>query len=217
MTMSREQELSHSFSTDVNSRSTVSDPVIVREIRKLKDIDQATQEKAIMNYYRFSDQDSTRSPRGNKQLYWIFACIYRAYIDQGVYITPKKVATVCGLSHQYIEKALGTVPITITIEPIQLIQYYLNEMHTQGIIEDSAVYFGQIEPIYNRLYRSVFGREVILDSPARNVAIGIINYYFDTIPNTPRIPKGVAEAIFESSTSCITRYRAKISRVYNII
>lgn len=217
MNNNNNQELIHSFSIDVNSRSTLSDPVIVREIRRLTDIDILTREKAIANYYKFNDEEVMRSPRGNKQLYWIFTCIYRAYIDQGVYITPKRVAAICGLDNSLIEKALNTVPIAIDIEPIQLMQYYLNEMHVQGLIDDSSVYFARIEPIYNRMYRSLLGREVILDSPARNIAIGIISYFMENIVTDKRIDKEKMEQIYESSTSCITRYRTKIQRVYNLI
>ena len=180
--MNRErQELQHSFSTDVSSRSSVAEPVIVREIRKLSDIDSRTISKAIENYYQYSDQCNSRSPRGNKQTYWIFACLYRAYIDQDIYITPRGVATLCGLDFKNIERALNTVPIIIDIKPIQLIQYYLNEMHAQGLIDNSATHFAEIDIIHRRIANSIFGDEIMNDYPARNIAIGIITYYFDSM------------------------------------
>jgi hypothetical protein len=229
-----EEELSVTGYSQFTTHTAIAVPEAVTIIQQLGLPPEVTTH-AINVFYRLENESAKqthriKSLRKKRKDRRVFICVLIAYNELDCPMDPVVVANITHLPHTEIEQAFNESEINITIDPVKLTKYYLRTINANLI--ESANSRGQanktsvelqlnLDIVYQEIAKIVkickqkaSGREVIDNSPAKHISIGVICFYiFDIVQMN--IPRLIIEKACNLSWACITKYHKQIALLYN--
>jgi hypothetical protein len=218
--------------------STVTNPTqpeIVTSIQQLQ-LETEVISKAIEIFYhintmRINDPRSgmietprrNKSVKGSRKIRLIFYCVFMAYKELNFPVDPSYVADIVQLPRNEVDQALSEYapPGATLIEPEKMVRFYVQRINVllqpQGISYNIDVVDRDVRRVIEICRTSLAGREWVLNTPAKIVAISALYFYMNDL-------KGLEIArdtnIFEQacylSWACIRRYHEQIAKYYNL-
>ncbi len=228
-----EEELSVTGYSQFTTHTAIAVPEAVVVIQQLGLPPEVTA-RAITVFYRLENESAKqvhriKSLRRKRKERRIFLCVLIAYNELDCPMDAVAVANITHLDHSEIEQAFNESEINITIDPVKLTKYYLRAINTnlidlvngRGFVKSSVelqlnaeVVHQEITKIVKICKQKASGREVIDNSPAKHISVGVICFYiFDIVQMN--IPRLVIERACNLSWACITKYHKQIALLYN--
>ena len=224
-----EEELSVTGYSQFTTHTAIAVPEAVVVIQQLGLPPEVTA-RAITVFYRLENESAKqvhriKSLRKKRKERRIFLCVLIAYNELDCPMDPVAVANITRLDHSEIEQAFNESEINITIDPVKLTKYYRRAINTnlvnRGSDKSSVELQLNVEVVHQEITRIVkickqkaSGREVIDNSPAKHISVGVICFYiFDIVQMN--IPRPIIEKACNLSWACITKYHKQIALLYN--
>lgn len=211
------ENLSVSGYSQFTSPTSLVIPEAVGAIQRLK-LPYEISSKAVEIFYRLETTGnkkvkSLRSRRKNRR---IFLSVFLAYNELGCPRDPIAVANAIQMDTSEIEQALSESPINIVIDPIELSQFYTQQINqiSPEIAFNVPEVKSEIQRIIETCKQSQVGRETCNNSPAKHIAVGALCFYILEILGLP-IPRDIFEKACFLSWACLTKYHREVVALYN--
>lgn len=215
------------FSTITNPTQ----PEIVTSIQQLQ-LETEVISKAIEIFYRINMRikgDIIETPRRNKsvkgsrKIRLIFYCVFMAYKELDFPVDPYYVADIVQLPRNEVDQAFSEYapPGATIIEPEKMLRFYIQRINVllqpKGISYNIDVVERDVRRVIEICRSSLAGREWVLNTPAKIVAISALYFYMNDLKGLEIVREiNIFEQACYLSWACIRRYHEQIAKYYNL-
>jgi transcription initiation factor TFIIIB Brf1 subunit/transcription initiation factor TFIIB len=197
---------------------TQSEPEVIRIIRGLN-INPEIQAMAVETYYQLESdekkfQGKVTPVKARRKERKVFTCVFIAFNNNGYPADPNYVSDLTGMDKGEIETAFNELLTPVTVDPIKLARHYLlriikSHNYNPDITEQIM---NEIRQIYNVCNQN--SPDYINNSPAKNIAIGIIIFNLTKTHSCVLNKDRLSEDLYLSWPQ-VRKHSESISKIYN--